>query len=157
MPGRPRWSFLTLRLEPENLVTVAQQRNWALLALGRIQRLKRELIKAGRPTNSYPSPSRRFFEDPSKALRGPPASLCIRQLAKDPEERRAYQLLVASYRAQSQLHSAVERLKAYAVQHPKSAGLQYLLGTCCSKRETRRKPSKCLPPPRHSGPESNAG
>ena len=49
-------------------------------------------------------------------------------LVRDPEDMRALRILVGSYAAQNQVGAAVEEVRAFATQHPKSAKIQYFWG-----------------------------
>jgi Flp pilus assembly protein TadD len=69
---------------------------------------------------------------------------------------RAYQLLVASYRAQNQLRGAVEEVKSYVAQHPKSASLQYLLGNLLLETGDKAQAKQALATAKALDPQSSA-
>jgi predicted Zn-dependent protease len=77
-------------------------------------------------------------------------------LARNPEEMKAYQLLVASYRAQNQLHGAMGELKAYVARYPQSADLQYLLGNVLLETGDKPQARQVLTTAKALKPESKA-
>lgn len=142
--------------DQKNLVAVIELRNWALLLQGKeaeVQKgVNQGLAVVRTPTflvqDAVLKIRAKRYKDGRESLH--------EVLAKNPEEMRAYQLLVASYRAQNQLHSAVEEVKAYVAQHPKSADLQYLLGNLLLETGDKAQAKLALIAAKALNPQSSA-
>src|ERR1017187_9917857 len=142
--------------DQKNLVPVTELRNWALLVQGKETEaqkgVEQGLASVRTPTfliqDAVLKIRAKRYKDGRESLH--------EALAKNPEEMRAYQLLVASYRAQNQLHSAVEEVKAYVAQHPKSADLWYLLGNLLLETGDKAQAKQKLVTAKALNPESSA-
>lgn len=140
----------------KNLVAVAELRNWALLLQGK----EAEAQKGVNQGLATVRTSTFLMQDAVlkvRAKRYADGRESLHEaLAKNPEEMRAYQLLVASYRTQNQLHGAVVEVKAYVAQHPKSADLEYLLGNLLLETGDKVQAKQALTIAKALKPESDA-
>lgn len=123
--------------EQKHTIPFIEQRTWALLAAGRTQEA-RKAVDAALPLQRTPD---LLLEDAflkGAAGRYPEARAAIYEAAaKNPEDLRLLQALVQTYVAQKQTAAAVDEVKKYAVQHPRSAPIQYFLGTLLSQTGDR--------------------
>ena len=142
--------------DQKNLVVVAEVRNWALIVQGKDADAQKGVTQ-GLAAVRTPTLLIQDAVLKTRAKRFKEARDSLHEvLVKDPEEMRAYQVLVASYRAQNQLHGAVEEVKAYAAQHPKSAGLQNLLGNMLLETGDKAQAKQALNTAKAINPESSA-
>lgn len=115
--------------DQKNQVALLEQRNWALLVQGK-EADARKGVELGLAAVRTPTLLMQDAVLKISAKRYADARTALHEvLNKNPDSGGAYQILVASYRAQNDVRGALEEIKAYAAQHPKSAGLQYLYGT----------------------------
>ncbi len=114
--------------EQKNSIPVIVQRNGALMGLGRWDEVGKgieEGLKIGR------SPDLLIQQAILKMQRKDPAGgrkSVEEALTLAPENLRALDVLVGTYRVQGQTDPALRRIQEYAVQHPKSAPIQRYLG-----------------------------
>jgi len=140
--------------EQKNLVAVLEQRNWAFLVLGKVAEAQ-EGVEHGLTAMRAPTLLLQDAVLKIRAKRFADGRVSLHELlAKNPEDLRAYQLLVASYRAQNQLPRAVDELKAYVGEHPKSADLQYLFGNVLLETGDKTQAKQVLTAAKALRPES---
>src|ERR1017187_868763 len=139
-----------------NLVVVAELRNWALLIQGKDAEA-RKAVNQGLATVRTPAFLMQDALLKIRANRYTDGRDSLHEvLARNPEEMKAYQLLVASYRAQNQLHGAMGELKAYVARYPQSADLQYLLGNVLLETGDKPQARQVLTTAKALKPESKA-
>ena len=115
--------------DQRKLISIVEQRNWALLKLQQSSEARKgiEYGLANARTADF------LLQDAIlkiEARRFPEARQAIHEaLVKAPEDLRGLRLLVGTYAAQNQVRNAVEEVRAYATQHPKSAAIQFFLGS----------------------------
>jgi tetratricopeptide (TPR) repeat protein len=142
--------------DQRNLVVVAEERNWGLLAQGKEAEAQKGVNQglAAARTSTF------LIQDAVlkiRAKRFAEARVPLHEaLVKAPEEMRAYQILIATYRAQNQMHGAVEEIKAYVAQRPKSADLQYLFGNLLLETGDKVHAKEALTAAKALKPESTA-
>ena len=112
----------------KKMIPVVAQRNWALLALGRVPEARKgidELLAAGKfPEALLQDAVVKFVQkDYAGARLSAEAAL-----AQNPEETRALGVLVQSYAAQKQMPAAVQKVREHGARHPQSAPVQQFLG-----------------------------
>jgi tetratricopeptide (TPR) repeat protein len=115
--------------DQKRTVAVAQQRNWALLSMGRTAEARKGVDLALRAART---PDLLLQDAILKigAKRYAEARQPLHEvMKKDPEDLRALRVLVSSYTAQNQQSAAVAEVRAQAAAHPKSANVQYFLGS----------------------------
>jgi tetratricopeptide (TPR) repeat protein len=107
---------------------VIVERNWVYLALGKEADLRAgiaEGMKFGRSPNL-------MLQDALLSLRGKNlagARVTLEEILKqNPEDFRAFQVLLSTYVAQNQTAAALAKLKEYAAQRPKSPAMQFFVG-----------------------------
>jgi tetratricopeptide (TPR) repeat protein len=112
----------------KQLVPVVVQRNWALWALGDLPEMRKGIdlgLSRGRTTDL-------LVQDGLWKLRAGNFSGARSALGEalkiDPEDLRALGAIKQSYEAQKQAPMALQKVKEYASQHPKSAPVQEFLG-----------------------------
>jgi tetratricopeptide (TPR) repeat protein len=114
--------------EGQKTITVLEQRNWALWALADMKAM-RQGIDAGL---SRERSAELLVQDGLWKLRAGNAAAAGKSLEAalqlNPGDIRALTGLKQSYSAQRQLPAAVEKVKHYAAQQPKSAPVQQFLG-----------------------------
>jgi len=104
------------------------QRNWALLALGRKEELRKQVdlgLTAARVPDLLAQDA--FLKTEEGKYAAARSSL-DEALKQDPENLPALEMLVRVYTIQKDLPGAIERIRAYAAQRPKSAQLPGILG-----------------------------
>jgi tetratricopeptide (TPR) repeat protein len=111
-----------------NVVSVVEQRIWALLAMGQVSEA-RKWVELGLATLRTPDlvlqdaflklSDRRYVEARQYAHE---------VLAKNPDDVRALRFLVHSYVVQNDVPAAVKEVRVYAAEHPESTGVQFFLG-----------------------------
>lgn len=115
------------------MLGVIVQRNWALLLLGDKKELRKwidqALPKARMPDLLLQDGLLKLQE---KDYSGARASL-EEALLQSPEDTRALDALAKGYVAQNQPNNALEAVRRYASQRPKSAPLQFFLGDWLAK------------------------
>ena len=142
--------------DQRNLVVVVEQRNWGLLVQGKDAEAQKG-VNQGLAEFRTPTFLIQDAVLKVRAQRFAEARVSVHEaLAKAPEEMKAYQVLIASYRTQNQMHSAVEEVKAYVAQHPKSADLQYLFGNLLLETGDKVHAKEALAAAKALKPESTA-
>jgi tetratricopeptide (TPR) repeat protein len=115
--------------DQKRTVAVVQERNWALLSMGRPAEARKGVDLA---IGKARTPDLLLQDAILKigAKRYAEARQSLHEvMKKDPEDLRALRVLVSSYTAQNQLSAAVAEVRAQAAAHPKSADVQYFLGS----------------------------
>lgn len=114
--------------DQKNQVALLEQRNWAFLVQGK-EAEARKGVELGLAAVRTPTLLLQDAVLKIQAKRYADARASLHEvLSKNPDAGGAYEILVASYRAQNELRAALEEIKAYSAQHPKSAGLHFLYG-----------------------------
>jgi tetratricopeptide (TPR) repeat protein len=112
-----------------DVIGVLEQRNWALLSTGQTAEAQkgvdRGLAVARTPEMLLQSA---MLDVVRKRYREAQAAL-HEGLVQSPTDLRMLRLLVRSYAVQNQVRTAVDEVRAHAAKYPKSADLQYFLGT----------------------------
>jgi putative PEP-CTERM system TPR-repeat lipoprotein len=104
------------------------QRNWALLALGRKEELRKGVdlgLAASRTPDLLAQDA--ILKAAEKNYAGAKSSL-DEALKQDPENLRALEALLRLYAIQKKTPEAIQSIRAYAAQRPRSAVLQEILG-----------------------------
>lgn len=112
----------------KTLVPFIVLRNWALMSAGENAKAGHEVALALAQARTPELLLQDAILKLGEKRYGDVRALLHESLAKRPDDVRALQILVYSYAAQKQLPAAVNEVRQYAAQRPKSAPTQYFLG-----------------------------
>ena len=137
--------------EQKNLLPFIEQRNWAFLSLS-------QWVDASKGVDLGLATARTLdllLQDAVLKFSGKryaEARQSVREaLSKNPEDLRALRILVASYA--NQTPKAIADVRAYAAQHPKSAAVQYFLGTLLLQAGDRAQAKQALAAAKSASPD----
>jgi tetratricopeptide (TPR) repeat protein len=134
-------------------ISVTEQRNWALLSAGQAAEARKGVEQAlPRARTSDLLLQDAILKITEKRYAEARHSL-HEALGKRPEDARLLRALVGSYAAQNQVPSAVEEVRAFALQHPNSAAIQYFWGNLLIETGDRTKAKQALAAAKALDPE----
>jgi tetratricopeptide (TPR) repeat protein len=140
----------------KSIMVITEQRNWALISAGRLdearQGVNQALPSARNPDlllqDAMLKISAGRFADARQVLH--------EELSKYPDDLRGLRILVASYVAQKQVPAAVEQVRAHAAQNPKSAPVQFFLGSLLTEVGKKDEAKQAFAAAKMANPEYTA-
>lgn len=129
--GGPKTALQVLNETPEtqkNEISVNVERNWAYLAMGNFPEVERALSAE----LNYPNPEVSILAATMRLAQARPAearALARKVLDRNAEDIRALEIISRSYLQEKNMEAAVKELAEYAAKRPRSADLQYFMGT----------------------------
>ncbi len=126
------------------LLAIAEQRNWALLSLGRWAEARASLQQAIAQSRTPDLLLQDAYLLSMDKRYGDARQRLNEILSGHPEEVRALRALVGTYVAQKQVPAAVAEVKAHVAKNSKSAPLQYFLGTLLAETGNRNEAKRAF-------------
>lgn len=113
----------------KDLLRFVEQRNWALLSAGQIAEARKGVSLGLGSARSLDLLMQDAILKMNEKRFGEARDSLHEAMTKSPEDLRVLRLLVRTYAAQNQVPAAIQELRAHSAKNPKSAAIQYFLGT----------------------------